>query len=108
MRVRSVTVELEGVVQRVVSTYVGYFNRGRRRDGPLVRGHYESRPMVSVHCHGILVSYSDRGAPPARIGTVRQRPRSTVCVVHWPPCTWMSFASLRSSGLAAWALHVSS
>ena len=50
--VRSRTGELDRVMQRVQNTYVRYFNRTCRRDGPLFRGRYRAKRVGSA-CGGV-------------------------------------------------------
>lgn len=45
MLIRSPHGELARAMQRIQNGYVRWFNRSRRRDGPLFRGRYRSRPV---------------------------------------------------------------
>jgi hypothetical protein len=65
--VRSRTGELALVMQRVTNLYVRYFNRTRRRDGPLFRSRYLSKPVRSMRYLFTLIRYVDQNAPNARL-----------------------------------------
>jgi hypothetical protein len=67
--VRSRTGELDRVMQRVLNLYVRYFNRTRRRDGPLFRGRYCARAVRSERYLHTLVRYIDQNAPQARLAS---------------------------------------
>ena len=58
---------LSFVMQDVLNRYVRYFNRGRRRDGPLMRGRFESRPVDSITYRLNVVRYIDFNAVEARL-----------------------------------------
>jgi len=60
--VRSPQGELGRAMQRVQTEYSRWFNRGRRRDGSLVRGRYLSKPVESIHYRHAVVDYIDRNA----------------------------------------------
>ena len=64
---RSCTGELDRVMQRVLNRYVRYFNRSRRRDGPLFRGRYRAVPVRSHRHLHTLIRYIDQNAPKARL-----------------------------------------
>lgn len=64
---RSRTGELACVMQRVTNRYVRYFNRTRKRDGPLFRGRYRAKPVESARYLYVLVRYIDQNAPHARL-----------------------------------------
>ena len=64
--VRSPAGELSDVMRQVQLDYVRRFNRTRRRDGPLVRGRFLSKPVLSLTYRKVLVSYIDRN--PVRAG----------------------------------------
>lgn len=57
--VRSVRGELSPALQSITLAYVRYFNRSRRRDGPLVRGRFLSCPVQSRRYLVTLVRYID-------------------------------------------------
>ncbi len=65
----STTGELSGVMQRVQNLYVRYFNRTRRRDGPLFRSRFLSKPVRSERYATVLVRYIDQNALDARLVT---------------------------------------
>ncbi len=60
MLVRSPGGELATAMQRVQTEYSRWFNRSRRRDGPLVRGRYAARLVDSLRYRRVVVSYIDR------------------------------------------------
>jgi len=64
--VRSPGGELSEVMRQVQLDYVRRFNRSRRRDGPLVRGRFASKPVGSLAYRRILVRYIDEN--PVRAG----------------------------------------
>lgn len=66
---RSRTGELDKVMQRVLNTYVRYFNRTRRRDGPLFRGRYRAKAVRGRHYLRVLIRYIDRNATHARLAS---------------------------------------
>jgi hypothetical protein len=65
--VRSLKGELSAVMRQIQLTYVRWFNRRRRRDGPLVRGRFLSRRVTSLRYRMTLVRYIDRNPTAARI-----------------------------------------
>src|SRR5687767_10732382 len=65
--VRSPCGELSEVMQRVLNLYVRYFNRTRRRDGPLFRGRFGSKPVWSERYARLLLRYIDQNAVGARL-----------------------------------------
>ncbi len=58
--VRSPIGQLGHAMQRVQTEYSRWFNRGRRRDGSLVRGRYTSKKVDSHAYRCTLVKYIDR------------------------------------------------
>jgi len=56
---RSVDGRLAEAMHRVQTAYSRRFNRLRRRDGPLVRGRYHSKPVRSLRYRRVLVAYID-------------------------------------------------
>ncbi len=65
--VRSPTGQLSEARRRSQNEYVRYFNRKRRRDGPLFRGRFLSCPVGSLFYRTILVPYIDYNPVEARI-----------------------------------------
>ena len=57
--VRSPEGRLADAMQRMQLAYSRAFNRGRGRDGPLVRGRYRSRQVCSLRYRRVLVAYID-------------------------------------------------
>jgi len=55
------------VMQQVMNRYVRYFNRTRRRDGPLCRARYMSIPIRSTRHLLYSFRYLDQNAPSARL-----------------------------------------
>lgn len=64
--VRSLEGCLSEAMRRIQNDYVRHFNRTRRRDGPLVRGRFRSKPVASLAYRRTLVRYID--ANPVRAG----------------------------------------
>ncbi|MFT5478738.1 MAG: hypothetical protein ACI8Y8_004107, partial [Planctomycetota bacterium] len=60
--------ELSVAMGRAQNDYVRRFNRGRQRDGPLVRGRFFSKPVRSIEYREILVQYIDEN--PVQAGIV--------------------------------------
>ena len=58
---------LDTAMQRIQTTYSRYFNRSRRRDGPLVRGRFGSRLVDSEEYAEALVRYIDENPVHARL-----------------------------------------
>jgi len=58
--VRSPVGVLSEVMRQVQLDYVRRFNRSRRRDGPLFRGRFTSKPVTSLTYRRALVRYIDR------------------------------------------------
>ncbi|MCA8949041.1 MAG: transposase [Planctomycetes bacterium] len=63
--VRSPSGALSCALRDIQRDYVRHFNRSRRRDGPLVRGRFRSRPVDCLVYRRVLVSYIDANAPRA-------------------------------------------
>lgn len=55
---------------RIQNDYVRYFNRGRRRDGPLFRGRFTSKPVESLTYRELLVQYIDNNPVSAGLAPV--------------------------------------
>jgi len=60
LMVRSPLGRLAEGMQRVQTEYSRWFNRGRKRDGPLVRGRYASKQVDSHNYRCAVVRYIDR------------------------------------------------
>ena len=58
--VRSPGGRLAGSMHRIQMAYSRTFNRTRKRDGPLVRSSYSSKPVRSLRYRRVLVAYIDR------------------------------------------------
>ncbi|MBK7644237.1 MAG: transposase [Planctomycetes bacterium] len=54
--------ELSAVMQRLQNEYSRWFNRSRRRDGPLYRARFLSKPVTSEVYRRLLVRYIDANA----------------------------------------------
>lgn len=67
--VRSTDGRLSEAVQRIKSAYTRYFNRTRKRDGPLFRGRFRSEVADDVRYRSIVVSYLDANPLVARLVT---------------------------------------
>lgn len=59
MFVRSPAGQLSAAMHRIQNAYTRYFNRTRRRDGPLLRRRFLSKPVDTMAYRQILVSYID-------------------------------------------------
>lgn len=68
--VRSPIGELARAMHRVQLGYVRYFNRTRRRDGPLLRGRYVAKKVRSLAYRRSVVGYIDDN--PRRAGLTRE------------------------------------
>ena len=68
--IRSPRGELSLAMQRAQNRYVRYFNRSRRRDGPLFRGRFRSKPIDSLEYRKCVPVYID--ANPVEAGIVRR------------------------------------
>jgi hypothetical protein len=55
--VRSPRGRLSEGIRRVQNEYVRFYNRRARRDGPLFRGRFRSRPVLSLRYRDLLVRY---------------------------------------------------
>lgn len=60
--VRSSDEGVSRAMGRVLNNYVRWFNRGRKRDGPLFRSRFRSRPVDSLEYRIRLVRYIDANA----------------------------------------------
>lgn len=60
--VRSPAGTLSEVMRDVLNTYVRWYNRRMRRDGPLFRGRFRSKKVESIEYRRILVGYIDFNA----------------------------------------------
>jgi REP element-mobilizing transposase RayT len=59
--------DLSGVMRRVQNAYSRYFNRRRRRDGPLIRARFFSKRVATDRYRDAVVRYIDLNAVRARI-----------------------------------------
>ena len=66
--VRSLDGQLSDAMRRIQNEFVRYFNRSRRRDGPLFRGRFRSKPVRSGEYRWKLLRYID--ANPVKAGLV--------------------------------------
>ena len=62
-------------VRRIQNEYVRWFNRCRRRDGPLFRGRFRSKPVDSLIYRYVLVRYLDAAQGRARGSDASRSPR---------------------------------
>ena len=65
--VRSPAGRLSPALARALNTYVRWYNRRARRDGPLFRGRFRSRPVLSLAYRDAVVRYIEHNAVSARI-----------------------------------------
>ena len=68
--VRSPIGERSQAMQQAQNRYVRYFNRSRRRDGPLFRGRFRSKRIDSLRYRKTVLAYID--ANPVQAGIVRR------------------------------------
>jgi hypothetical protein len=59
--------DLSRAMGQVLNNYVRWFNRGRKRDGPLLRGRFRSRPVDSLEYWLELFRYIDANPVVARL-----------------------------------------
>ena len=67
--VRSVTGQLSEAMRRIQNRYARWFNRSRKRDGPLFRGRFLSRPVDSLRYRRAVVTYIHDNAVAAGLVT---------------------------------------
>jgi len=103
--VRSPRGELSEAMRRIQNSYSRYFNRRRRRDGPLIRARFYSKPVDTLRYRVAVVRYIDANAVraclvrlpaehefgSARAFVVGPRPR-------WLSATWVEERGRRLSG----------
>lgn len=65
--VRSLDGRLSETMRRIENGYVRWFNRTRRRDGPLFRGRFRSFPVESARYAHVLFRYLDQNPVGARL-----------------------------------------
>ncbi len=58
---------LSEAMQRIQTAYVRYFNRSRRRDSPLLRGRFFSKPVMTYAYEGNLLFYIHENPVGARL-----------------------------------------
>ena len=76
--VRSPCGDLAHAMQRLQNEYARWFNRARRRDGPLFRGRYRSRTVTTETYRRLLVRYIDHNPVQAGlVGTPAQYPHGS-------------------------------
>jgi len=76
--VKSLKGQLSDVMRRLQNRYSRWFNRTRKRDGPLVKGRFLSRPIDSLRYRRNVVTYIHDNAPDAGLA------------VHAPHYHWAS------------------
>ena len=103
--VRSPEGRLAAAMHRIQLAYSRRFNRTRRRDGPLVRGRYGSKPVRSLRYRRVLVAYIDANPERARLaahsadypyGSARHYARA--CGPPWLERTWVEAVVTARSG----------
>ena len=105
--VRSPDGKLSEAMRQVQLDYVRRFNRARRRDGPLLRGRFTSKPVQSLVYRKTLVRYIDRnpvqaglsadsGAYPFGSATCYARASGP----RWLERSWIEAAVLDAAGRA--------
>ena len=78
--VRSPCGRLAEAMHRIQLAYSRYFNRGRRRDGTLVRGRYRSKPVDTIEYRRALVTYIDEN--PVLAGLTHRADRYPYCSAY--------------------------
>jgi len=93
-------------MRRVQIDYSRRFNRARRRDGPLVRGRYCSKPVTSDEYQRILVRYIDGNSVRAEMAArAAEYPHGSAFWFArtsgppWHTRAWVEQESCRASGL---------
>ncbi len=81
--VRSTDGSLAVAMQRIQNSYVRWFNRRRKRDGPLFRGRYLSKRVETEAYWDAVVAYIDRNPEEAGM---------TKAASHYPGCSAYHFA----------------
>ena len=111
--VRSPVGRMAEAMHRVQLGYSRYFNRGRKRDGPLVRARYRSKPVRSLRYRRLLIGYIDANPVRARMvsvpgayphGSAFHYRRS-----HGPPWlerSWVEGEVLRMTGAPRYSPHL--
>lgn len=111
MLVRSPVGRLKDAMQRVQTEYSRWFNRGRRRDGPLVRGRYAAKVVDSHRYRRAVVGYIDRNPVSAGLvlraadypyGSARIYGRDRVGECAWLERGWVEGEVIQSLGLPAY------
>ena len=111
MLVRSPLGRLAQGMQRVQTEYSRYFNRGRKRDGPLVRGRYASKLVNSDQYRCAVVRYIDRNSVSAGLaaraaeypfGSAFHYSQSANKGVPWLERSWVEGEVRRSFQLPAY------
>lgn len=96
--VRSLKGELSEALRRIQNRYARWFNRTRRRDGPLFRGRFKSRPIDSLRYRRKVVRYVHDN--PVVIGLVadaaQYRWSSAWYVARARPRIWMETSWIES------------
>ena len=100
---RSPLGRLSRAMHRVQLAYSRYFNRGRGRDGPLVRGRFRSKTVESLAHRVALVSYIDWN--PVEAGIVDAPARyphgSAIQYLHRTGPKWLERSWIEESVVAA-------
>lgn len=84
--VRSPREQLSESMRRVQNSFVRWFNRRHRRDGPLFRGRFLSKPVDGAEYRAMVVRYLDHN--PVRAGMVRrpeEYPHGSAALYHRVP-----------------------
>ncbi len=81
--VHSTSGDVGEAMRRIQNGYVRWFNRARRRDGPLFRGRYCSRRVTTESYRVAVLRYIDRNPIEARlVESVQHYPFASACA-HW-------------------------
>lgn len=104
--VRSPEGELSAAMQHAQNEYARWFNRSRRRDGPLFRGRFRSKPVQSLAYRELLVRYIDANAVSAGLVASAElypygsaRWYATIRGPIWLERSWVERTVCRHAGL---------
>ena len=109
MLVRSPVGRVGHAMQRIQTEYSRWFNRGRRRDGPLVRGRYAASPVDTHEYRCAVVRYIDRNPVSARLverageypyGSARAYEQVASTSYPWLSRCWVEREVCRTLGLS--------
>jgi REP element-mobilizing transposase RayT len=104
---------LAEAMHRIQLSYSRAFNRSRRRDGPLVRGRYRSKPVRSLAYRRVLVRYIDSNPVRARLADAPGAwPYGSAFLYRrgegppWLERSWVESEVLRATGAERYEPHL--